>query len=300
MWSGLPSALRCAERMSARRATRFLFALRSFPAALATLLVLAVCAPSYLWLEPRDTQERVGLAFVGLALLAAAAWSVSIARAVRAFGASARFTRECERSGSVIKLHGVKSQVIVVEGDAPLLAMAGLFRRRIVMARGVLHAFSADQLKAALDHERAHGASRDNLKRFLLLLAPDVFPFSRRFAGLDRAWSRFSEWAADDDAIGLDAGRALPLAEALVRFAKLGVAPRLSALLTSLVPADQDLSARVARLLRADQNPPRPTARLLPFVMGGAAVLTAGLFAGVALHPTALYVVHELLERIAR
>jgi Zn-dependent protease with chaperone function len=299
-WSGLPLALRLAEGMSPRRATRFLFALRFFPTALALLLVAIVCAPSYLWLEPRDTAEHVGLAFVGLALLAAAAWCVSISRAVRALVASIRFTRHCERLGSVVQLAGVTAPVIVVEGEIPLLAMAEVFRRRIVITRGVLRALSAEQLEAALGHERAHGASRDNLKRLLLLLAPEVFPFSGRFAALDRAWSRFSEWAADDDAIEQDGRRSLPLAEALVRFAKMGTALQLSPLLTALVPADQDLSIRVARLLQAVPPQEKRGSRLFPLVCGSGVLCMAGLLAVAMLRPSTLYSVHSLLERLVR
>jgi Zn-dependent protease with chaperone function len=176
--------------------------------------------------------------------------------------------------------------------------MAGVIRRRIVITRGVQRALSAEQLEAALGHERAHGASRDNLKRLLLLLAPEILPFSRRFAALDAAWSRFSEWAADDDAIGLDANRSIPLAEALVQFARMGAAPRLSPLLTSLVPAGHDLAARVERLLRVEQAGARRARRGFSPLYTTVGLLITAVFAAVMLRPSALYSVHSLLERL--
>ena len=72
-----PAAIRFAERMRPGRAVRFLLALRMAPVSLALFAVLALCLPSYLWLEPESTGERVGLACFGMALLGASVWSIS-------------------------------------------------------------------------------------------------------------------------------------------------------------------------------------------------------------------------------
>ncbi|MGH9743439.1 MAG: hypothetical protein ACRD51_13925, partial [Candidatus Acidiferrum sp.] len=54
-------AIRGAESKTPRAAARFLLALRLLPFSLAAVFVLGLCVPSYLWLEPAGTSERVGL-----------------------------------------------------------------------------------------------------------------------------------------------------------------------------------------------------------------------------------------------
>jgi beta-lactamase regulating signal transducer with metallopeptidase domain len=184
---------------------------------------------------------------------------------------------------------------VLVEDEAPLLAMSGLLRPRLLISRGVLRVLSSEELDAALRHEHAHRISRDNAKRLLLLLAPDIFPFVRPLRLLEHSWSKFAEWAADDQAAAGDSCRALSLAAALVHVARMGAGPRLPFLSTSLLVGDGDLSARVDRLLRADSLtlPPASKTRL---GMGTTGFLLAGCLAALLLTPPALSSVHELLE----
>ena len=66
---GLSStAVRVGETMKPRGSSRLLFALRMAPVAVTLFLVLGFCVPSYVWLEPDITGERVGVS----CLLAAA------------------------------------------------------------------------------------------------------------------------------------------------------------------------------------------------------------------------------------
>ena len=138
----------------------------------------------------------------------------------------------------------------VVDASAPLLALAGVTRPRVVISRGLMEALTPEQLAAAIGHEEAHRQSRDNLKRLALLLAPDILPGVRGFGALEREWARVSEWAADEGAAAGDAHRRLALADALVRTVRLGCMPRpADTLATTLVEDLVDLEARVARLL---------------------------------------------------
>ena len=170
-----PRAMRWAERSIARVAARRLAALRLLPAALALFVVGGFCVPSYLWLEPRATVEEVSLPCLAAAVLGLAIWAIPLARAVRGAARSLRHVRECQRLGSLTRLAGESWPAWVIEGAAPCLALAGFVRPRLVISRGVLRALSTEQLQAALRHERAHWTSRDNLKRLLILAAPDVF-----------------------------------------------------------------------------------------------------------------------------
>ncbi len=289
------SAIRIAESRTPRSAARFVLVLRLLPFFLSTLFVVGFCVPSYLWLEPAATAERVGLLSVVLGLLGLATWSVSIARTAHSLVASLRHNRLCRLAGQEIRIPGESSSLVVVEHEAPLLALSGLLQPRLLISRSVLHALSSEELDAALAHEQAHRRSRDNAKRLLLLLAPDVFPFVSPLRTLESHWSRFAEWAADDQATAGDSNRALCLAAALVGVARLGTAARLPYLSTSLLACDRDLSARIDRLLHL-----APItfccARPAPHRLRSVSFLLAGCLAALFLAPAALSSVHELLE----
>jgi hypothetical protein len=294
-------AIRFAESRKPSAAARFLLALRILPLALATLFVLLLCVPSYLWLEPAATAERVGLFCVSLGLLGAATWSVSIARASICLLRSLRQNRLCRSVGREWHVPGGPSSVVVIEPliviqeEAPILALSGFLHPRLLISRSVLCALSAEELDAALRHEHAHRTSGDNAKRLLILLAPDIFPFVRMLRTIERSWAKFAEWAADDQAAAGDARRAVALAAALVQVARLGSGPRLPVLSTSLLACDRDLSARVDRLLQAAPVARAGNLRTNP-LLGSDRFLLAGCVAALVLAPAALSFVHELLE----
>ena len=289
------SAIRLAESKTPNAAARFLLAVHLFPVALAALFVLSLCVPSYLWLEPTIGVERVGGICALLGLLGVAIWLHSIARAAFSLFASLRHNRLCRLAGQEARLPGAPSPALVIEGEAPLLAMSGLLRSRLLISRGVLRTLSAEELDAALSHEHAHCTSRDNAKRLFLLLAPDIFPFVRPLRMLEHSWSKFTEWAADDQATAGDSSRAVSLAAALVQVARMGSAPRLPFLSTSLLARDRDLSVRVNRLLRAAPVTPARPSKTRP-LLRGASFLFACCLAALLLAPPTLSLVHELLE----
>ena len=288
-------AVRFAASRTPMRAARLLVGLRLLPFALAVLFVLGLCVPSYLWLEPTATSERVGLMCGLLGLLGAATWLDSLARTARSLFASLRHNRLCRFAGQEARLPGESSPVVLVENEAPLLAMSGLFRPRLLISRSVLQNLSAAELGAALAHEHAHRTSRDNLKRLLIQLAPDILPFLHPLRTLERTWSQFAEWAADDQATEGDSGRAVALAAALVQVARMGRGPRLPFFSTSLLASDRDLSARVDRLLEKLPVMATPTAETPP-ALRTAGVLLVGCMAALLATPATLAAVHELLE----
>jgi beta-lactamase regulating signal transducer with metallopeptidase domain len=180
---------------------------------------------------------------------------------------------------------------------APVLVVAGVLRPQLVISRPVLRGLSTEQRDAALSHERAHCASGDNLKRFLILLAPEALPFLPTLRSLDRGWSKFTEWAADDQASAGDPQRALSLAAALVRVAKMGSKPRLGYLSCSLVGGDQELSERVDRLLRPQPKPAKPVREVVAFLSSVTALAGAAAVIMVV-WPGSLSLVHQALEHL--
>jgi Zn-dependent protease with chaperone function len=291
------SMIRFARRMNPREAARFLLLFRFLPLVGTTVVVMGVCLPSYLWLEPGATEENVGAAFICLALCGASIWIFSLLRAGKAVAAARQFSRKCRETRIEAKVPGINLPADILDSEAPIILLAGVFRPRLVLSTGVLRSLSADQLESVIRHEKAHRASRDNFKRLFLLLSPEILPFSRNFHLMDQAWAQFSEWAADDDASANDPGHSLSLAESLVRVARMGTGPRPLPLFTSFIPPDHDLSARVNRLL-APRSFQSNSWRRVRAIFGAAACAFVALVTLLLFQPSALQSVHELLERL--
>jgi len=297
----VPAVIRLTRGMQPRLAARFLLAVRFAPFTLSIFAVLALCIPSYLSFEPGATREEVGPAFLIAACMTAILLTISFARGIRALAGTASYARACLQSGTQMKSSTGSTPITVIDAAAPVIAMVGAFRPRIIVSRGVLETLSPDELDCALLHERAHRSSADNFKRLLLLLLPDVLPFApRACAALDHSWITYSEWAADDSAVANDLQHSLSLAGALVRVAQMGAAPRLSPLCTALIPGNsacmnQDLSARVERLLHAAQ-PHQKTPNRYRAIFAAATVAMACAVFVALLRPDTLHSVHRLLE----
>jgi hypothetical protein len=272
-----PRVLRAASRMRARAAARVMLWLRWAPAVAGLLVVGTVCVPSYLRFEPGNTGEEMGPACVAGAALALAVWTLAMIRGFKCVALSRRRLRGGAEAGA----------------SGPLMAMAGILRPRLVISPAVVEALSAEQLDAALRHERAHGAAHDNLKRLLLVFTPGLLPGARGFGEVERQWARFAEWAADDDAVAGDPDRALALAGALVRVARLGstAVPLASCLLEG-----DDLTERVERLLHP-AGPERAERRRGALGAASAAAALA-MVAALAWNPAALEAAHHLLEHL--
>lgn len=297
VWIGAPAALRVADRARPAFSAKFLFFFRMFPFALTAFAILGFCIPSYLWLEPAATGEKVGFACLGAAALGAAVWILSLFRVGFSLLRTSRYMSKCQRDGQEMALDGESSPVLVVKREAPVMAVAGLVHPKLIISRSVLRKLTPEQRRAAFRHEQAHRTSRDNLKRFLYLLAPDAFPFVSGFKEIERKWARYTEWAADDHAVAGDSERALSLAAALVSVAKLGTAHQPSYLLSSLVAEDEDLALRVDRLLREQQYAEKPLAPLVQ-VARNIALAAGSLVIAAMVWPGSLGSVHQILEKL--
>jgi hypothetical protein len=276
----VPRVIARARGLRADSAAQFVLALRLSPAFAAIFAVAVLCVPSYLWLEPVSAAEDFGVACSIAAALGFAVVSRSLWRAARAIVRSRRLTRTAV------------NEISIVDAPGSFMATTGLFRPRILVSRAAADSLSQAQFDAAIRHERAHGTSRDNLKRLFQLAAPEPFPFWRGTAHtLDREWARFAEFAADDRASAGDIDVCVSLAEALVQLARAGNAPELP-LATSLMADSRDLAARVDRLL-AGVHPHAATRSHWKT----AGVISASILCCAAIaNPASLLRVHNLLE----
>ncbi len=278
-----PVAMRRARTMRPQRAARFLLTLRLLPCALPAIAVIALCVPSYLRFEPGVAEEQAGLLCASAAFLGAILLAVAITRTAGALIRTALFVHRA--AGFEVRLDG--GTVWVVKHHTGL-ALAGILTPRLLVSEDAMKFLSREQLTAALRHERAHQASRDNFKRLLLLLAPSLIP---GLGALENAWVKCAEWAADDQAAEGDARRSLDLAAALVKIARLPAGVPLPPLMASLVEADEDFSERVDRLLAAAplQKEESRGARILVW-SAALALFTIAL--------NSMQTVHRFLERL--
>ncbi len=291
-----PLAIHLAGRMRPRSGAGLAFAFRLAPAVLSLAAVILICVPSYLLHEPLKTAERAGT----LCMIAAAGglllWAASLARAARAAGKSARYLKVCLKTGTSVTLPGEDQPACMLDGAAPSMMLAGVARPLLILSSDTLQALTADQLAVALRHERAHRASRDNLKRLVILAVPGLLPGWSGLRRLELAWARLTEWAADDDAVAGDARVSVSLASALLCVARLGGQPHPAWLVSCPMAASDDLPGRIDRLLAPPDPPCSPIISVKGLTL--AAVLMAGAI--VAVPARMSIIVHAALEQLMR
>lgn len=286
-----PRLIQWAGRLQARRAATLLFTMRLLPGAAGAGVVMLICVPSYVLFEPYGAEEEVGAWCLGGALLCLLAWGLALVRTGRAALHSAQYLRRCRREAHKTWTASQPPTVWVVDDCSPGLALLGIFRPHLVVSAKLAQALPAEEFSAALAHELAHWAARDNLKRLFFLLTPDPFPFGGGLRRLERGWARFSEWAADDRAVQGDPRLSLSLAAALVRVARLGLGPAASPLMSTLIADRCGLAERVNRLLEEDRRPSPVISR--GFMAGGAVLLGLAVVVPVV---SALNWFHSVLE----
>jgi Zn-dependent protease with chaperone function len=177
-----------------------------------------------------------------------------------------------------------------IDAPAPLMALVGVLRPRLLVARTLLDALTAEELTASIAHEVGHWRAWDNLKRLAMRAAPDLLSTTSTARAIERRWSSASEHAADRRAAA-DAPARCALASALVKAARLT---------PSMVPAAEpictlisggDIASRVERLLD-DGAPAAPSGRRAALWI--AAAIPAALLA--ASYTPALQLVHAATE----
>lgn len=243
---GFALLARTAPGVPARRAS-LLFALRVLPSAVALLVVFGLVVPSFVVLEPSPSGEAVGAGLLVPAAFGAALLGAGFARGLRSWGATRRLVADWTRSSEPLCLPSIAVPARLIDHPFPVVCVAGILRPRLFVARQVLERFTSQELAAVTAHEAGHLAARDNLKALVMRACPDwlaLFPAGRR---LERAWSRMAEEAADDHAAD-GTPRALDLADALLKVARLAPPGAHVALPMSAFHNGDRLAERVARL----------------------------------------------------
>jgi len=240
------------------RSPAFWFGLRVFPAAIAVLFVAAVFVPSYLAYEPREFGEAFD---VSLALLAIAAAAVMLAGALRGWAAWWRASRRVSlwmRAAQPLAVD-VTMPVYTIVTDAPLMALVGIWRPRLIVARRLVDALTPEELAASLAHEAGHRRAWDNLKRLVMRAAPDFLPTTAAARTLEHRWASAAEHTADRLASRDSADARCALASALVKVARLTpIPPALGEPISTFVGGGE-IASRVERLL--DDRPGAPATR---------------------------------------
>jgi len=280
------AAARRVDRYAPAPRAMLLFRLRMLPATAAALVACGIALPIYFWFEPTNTDEPIArtlivAAVVGAVLLARGAW-----RAVRALGATNRVLREWRKRARPLLTIEAPLPVFAIEESFPIVAVLGVRRPVLFIAERVLRECSEEEVRAMVQHECAHVAEGDNLKRFLIASSPDFLG-----AGpLDRAWSHAAEEAADAAAVARRPGFALALAQALVRVARLAPGPAMPEL-ASAFHLGGSIESRVRRLLDA------PAAELVPPRMSNRLAGMVACLSAVAI-VAAAPALHSVMERV--
>ena len=268
----------------------FWLALRLSPAAVSLAFVAFVFLPSYWRYEPREFVEGFDLSLTTLAVLGLVVVGAAIVRGATALRRARRRADEWMLAGRPLTLAETSIPAYAIESDAPVMALVGVLRPRLLITRPVLEALSDEELRAGIAHELGHWRASDNLKRLAMRAAPDLLFATRAARALERRWAAASEQVADRG-VG-DNGRArCALASALVKVARL--TPPVSSIaepISALVDGG-DITARVQRLL--DDAPSAATPRSARWL-----ALTISAGALVLGYAPLLRIVHRVTETL--
>jgi Zn-dependent protease with chaperone function len=296
-----PRIVRASASMHPQQAARLLLGLRVAPALCSIAVVAVLCVPSYLRYEQNSSAEEIGIFCVAAAAFGFILCAVSIGKGVHAVVQSFLVSHQVRFSPRLDSLAPTQ-RVIPLSGDSlsgmPLFALVGILRPKLIVSQKVLAVLSPEQLEAAFAHERAHQLSRDNFKRLIVLLTPDIFPFGRSFKKIESHWERCIELAADDRATLGQVDRSVALAEALIKVARLSNMETIPPLASSLSAGNQELAVRVNRLLEFDSTPRQPDG--LRTVSWGSLFVLLGLSIVLLQRANMLYTVHRLSESLLR
>jgi Zn-dependent protease with chaperone function len=281
------AAARRAAAADAARSPAFWLGMRLLPAAASIGFVALVFLPSYRQYEPRELGEAFDLTLTALATASAALLVAAVTRGALAWRAASRRARAWRRVSRPLSLDGTPMPAFAVDVATPVMALAGLFRPRLLITRGVLDALTEEELRASVAHELGHWRALDNLKRLAMRAAPDLLWLTSAAGTIEARWASAAEHAADHRACG-DPRARCALASALVKVARLTPLRTPIAEPISTLVDGGDIASRVQQLLD-DAAPRARSSRRWPIAI-------ASVAAAIACYSPLLRIVHMTTE----
>ncbi len=276
-----------------------IFMLRMLPVALGITASLGLTLPAFLLLEPLATKETLSTRLLLLASIGAVAIGGLAFRLMGSLVATRKQANAWIKNSQRLHLPNLP-EIYVAPQPLALLAVVGIFHPRLFISSDVLKSFRPEELCAAMQHEMAHMASWDNLKRLAISITQPP-RWMMKSPALDRVWLNASEIAADYSALRCGTS-ALDLASALVKVVKISsptlVSTPVNASYFIPVSTAAQLPTRILHLRECVEYPPnqRPagngTRWMIVSAFGMAAYIAAVLFG--------LPFVHDLLEALVR
>jgi Zn-dependent protease with chaperone function len=278
-----------------RWSSRTLFALRLAPTACGLLLAFGLFLPAWVAFEPRQTTEPARGAVLILAASTVLVAALGLARGAWAFLKTSRALAAWAGRATPMAIPDAPAPVHVIDDPFPLVALSGLFRPRLLVARQVLAACEPAELSSVLAHEAAHLDARDNLRGLLIQSTPDLLTLLPSARRLEAAWREAAELEADTRAGHGESGR-VALAAAIVKVARLAASgPPLAMAIPGLHDGGP-IERRVRRLLSLETEDGGRGLSPAALVTAGAGVAVA-----LALAPVPwLRLVHGAAEWIVR
>ena len=251
----------------------WLLAIRLFPACAATFFVAVVFLPAHLRFEPSESDEAFGRLLLTLTAVACAAMWRAASRAAAVGTVALRTRRTLALLPSALAGRGVRD-AYEVERFAGL-SLAGVFRTRILVGSEARRVLTPEELGVALAHEHAHRAACDNVKRCAMFCAPDFFGWTAAARALEQRWRADAECRADARAVAGDERRAVQLASALLKVARLATRGNESLVspVWSTFHEPVLLEARVRRLVSGEALAAPSTRLTRPVVVASLLVL---------------------------
>jgi len=280
-------------------AARFWFAMRLSPAVVSAIFVAALFLPSYWRYEPRDAVESFDVTLAALAFGAVVMLACACARGAGAWWQASRRVRVWMRGARSLAPDGSRVSPIPafeIDGTMPMMALAGIVRPRLFVARALVSTLTDDELEATVAHETGHWRAWDNLKRLAMRSAPDVLflmPAARR---IERRWASAAEHSADRIGDGANPAARCALASALVKVARLMPDDGPMREPISTLVGGGDIASRVERLL--DDRAAARERRRPP--VGGVALTVIGAALMVVSYGPLLHAVHDATEILVR
>jgi beta-lactamase regulating signal transducer with metallopeptidase domain len=174
-------------------------------------------------------------------------------------------------------LTGTGIRAYAVRDRFPVVALVGIWRPRLFIARQVLSTLSRSELRVVIAHEVAHRRAWDNAKRTLLAWTPDVLGWLAAGRRLERQWAAEAERAADRSAAGGSRRQGIDLAGALVKVSRLASAPAPPVPLFSTFHERGAVGDRVRRLVIAPVDERTSCGGRIAVAVGAAVVAAASL-----------------------